>query len=121
MKILLVDDDNLLLDMYSTKFCEDGWEVDPIKNADIALDKLRAGEKYDVVVFDGVMPGTDGLTFLKTIKEEKLGNGMKCVVLSNQGEESDINEAMQAGADGYIVKAESIPSEVVTKVRSFLS
>lgn len=121
MKILLVDDDNLLLEMYATKFKEDGWEVEPIKNIDIALDRLRGGETYDVAVFDRVMPGTDGLTFLKTIKEEKLGNGMKCIMLSNQSEEEDIQSAMDAGADGYIIKADVVPSEVVSKVKSLVS
>ena len=117
MRILLVDDDTFLLDMYTTKFSEEGFAVDSAKSAEVALEKLRNGESYDVILFDLVMPGQNGVDFLKVLKSERLGGTPKCIVLSNQGEQSDITEAKRAGADGFIVKAETIPSEVVSKVQ----
>ena len=116
MKILLVDDDSFLLDMYATKFGEAGFEIDSAKNAEVALDKLRGGSTYDVILLDMVMPGISGIDLVRTIKNERLGGTPKCIVLSNQGEQVDIDTATEAGADGYIVKAQSIPSEVVAKV-----
>ena len=63
-----------------------------------------------------VMPGIGGIDFLKSVQLNKKAEDTKCIVLSNQGEQSDKDAATTAGAVGYIVKAESIPSEVVSKV-----
>ncbi len=122
MKLLLADDDTFLLDMYSTKFTEAGHEVVATKSGEQALATLRQGDTFDGIIMDMVMPGITGLDLLKIIKEEKLGGkDCKCIVLSNQGEQSDISAAKEAGAAGYIVKAESIPSKVVEKVIHILS
>lgn len=115
MRILLVDDDAFLRDMYATKFRELGHAIDAAQTAESALTKLREGE-YDVILLDMVMPGMSGIDLLRTIREEKVGGNPICIMLSNQSDESDKEEAMKEGAAGYIVKAEFIPSEVVEKV-----
>lgn len=116
MKILLVDDDAFLRDMYAVKFGEDGHEIQVAKSGENALEVLRESE-FDVVLLDIVMPGISGVELLQQIKKEKLGGNPVCIVLSNQGEESDIEAAKNVGAAGYIIKAELIPSEVVTTVK----
>lgn len=115
MKILLVDDDAFLRDMYATKFQEAGHTVEVAQNGSEALGKI-AEESFDVVLLDMVMPGMTGTELLEKIRLEN--KDVKCVVLSNQGEQTDIAEANKAGAIGYIVKAESIPSQVVDKVEA---
>lgn len=116
MKILLVDDDGFLRDMYSTKFIDSGYEVDVADGSSAVLSKLQEGEKYDLIILDMVMPGTSGVELLKIIREQFPKQTKCCIFLSNQGQEEDIREAKEAGAVGYIIKAESIPSEVVKKV-----
>ena len=122
MKILLADDDSFLLDMYTVKFIKAGHEVVAVKDGDQALALLREGGVFDGVVLDMVMPGLTGLELLQTIKKENLG-GKECkyIMLSNQGEHSHITAAKEAGAIGYIIKAESLPSEVVEKVIDLLT
>jgi CheY-like chemotaxis protein len=115
MKILLVDDDAFLRDMYATKFRELGHTIDAAQTAENAIQKLGEGE-YDVVLMDMVMPGMGGIDLLKEIKKGKLGGNPTCIMLSNQSEEADKEGALREGAVGYIVKAELIPSEVVEKV-----
>ncbi len=117
MKILLVDDDAFLRDMYATKFTQTGDTVLAAEDGSHALVLLREN-KFDVVLMDMVMPSMTGLELLQKINEEKLRNGAKCIILSNQSESTDLEAAKELGADGYIVKAELIPSEVVTKVHS---
>ena len=119
MKILLVDDDAFLRDMYATKFAEAGDAVDVATNGTEALQKLR-DSTFDVVVTDMVMPGMSGLDLLKQIKTEQRDSPCKFVVLSNQGESSDLAAAEELGVDGYIIKAESIPSEVVKQVHEIV-
>ncbi len=116
MKLLLVDDDAFLRDMYATKFTEAKHDVSVVKSGEEALILLDQGEAFDVIVMDMVMPGITGVELLKKIKKIGSGETAKCVILSNQGEQSDIQAATAAGAVGYIVKAESIPSQVVKKI-----
>ncbi len=116
MKILLVDDDSFLRDMYTTKFVVHGHEVEIADGSAAVLAKLQQGISYDLAILDMVMPGTSGVELLKIIREQFPEQVACCIFLSNQGQEEDIREATEAGAIGYIIKAESIPSEVVKKV-----
>lgn len=116
MKLLLVDDDAFLRDMYATKFTEAGDQVAVAKDGQEALRTLNT-EQYDAVVTDMIMPGIAGADLIKAI----IDKGQVCIVLSNQGEESDVAAAKKAGAKGYLVKADLIPSEVVTQVHNLIS
>lgn len=119
MRILLVDDDAFLRDMYAVKFGELKYAVDVAENAENALAKLREQE-YDAVLLDMIMPGMTGADLLKKIKAENIGGNPICIMLSNQSEEVDRTAALEAGAVGYIVKAERIPSELVEEVVQYL-
>lgn len=118
--ILIVDDDRFLLDMYSVKFKEDGFDVSAGTGGDDGLKKLREGLDPDVIVLDIVMPNIDGFQFLETVKKEGLAPNARLVVLSNQGQDEEIKRAKELGADDYIVKASAIPSEVLEQVKKTL-
>lgn len=118
--IILVDDDRFLLDMYAVKFAESGLSVEACMSGEEALQKLEKGCKADAILLDIVMPGLDGFGLLQKIKEKNLAGDMAVIVLSNQGEESDVNKANELGADGYIIKASTIPSEVLEKTLSII-
>ncbi len=116
--VLLVDDDRFLLDMYSLKFKGSGCEVDAEPDSAVALDKLRKGFVPQIILLDVVMPAMSGFDLLETIKKENLAKGAAIIMLSNQGAQEDIDKAMKLGAAGYIIKASSIPSEVLQKALS---
>ncbi len=111
--IMLVDDDAFLLDMYALKFKEVGVEVQALKKAEEALAHIREGRVPDLLISDIVMPGMDGIGFLRALQEEGLQRPPAIVMLSNQGQDTDIEAAKGLGANGYIIKANAIPSEVV--------
>jgi CheY-like chemotaxis protein len=67
------------------------------------------------------MPGLDGIEFIETLKKENLAANAVIIVLSNQGEEEDIERAKQHGVHEYIVKANSIPSDVLEKVKTVIA
>jgi DNA-binding response OmpR family regulator len=117
MNILLVDDDAFLRDMYATKFKEAGHAVAAMEDGPSALSHLKSNS-VDVVLLDMVMPGMDGVTFLGEATKLVDPAKTKFIVLSNQGEQHDKDRAIEAGACGYIVKAESVPSEVVAQVET---
>lgn len=81
-----------------------------------ALEKLQEGYKPDIMIVDVVMPGMDGVELLEKVRAEKLAKDAIVVVLSNQGQQSDIDRAKEQGIHGYIVKATTIPSEVLKEV-----
>ena len=117
-RILIVDDDKFLLDMYAIKFNEKGFDVHTAMSGDEALEKLNSDEfKPEVVLLDIVMPGKSGFEVLEEVKKDKVvGERTTVIVLSNLGQKEDIDKGLELGADGYIVKASATPSEVVVKV-----
>ncbi len=112
--IMIVDDDHLLLNMYQTKFTSKGFNVVTVSNSSDALIKLKDNFNPDIILLDIIMPSMDGLELLKVIKNEKLAKDSVIVMLTNQADSED--EAKNLGVDGFLVKALSIPSEVVEKV-----
>ncbi|MEK7228169.1 MAG: response regulator [Patescibacteria group bacterium] len=119
-KILIVDDDSFLLDMYALRFTQAGFDVETGVDAEDVLKKLRAGLAPDVCLFDVVMPGIDGFEMLEMINKENLIPKTIKIFLSNLGQEQDIARGKSLGAASYIVKANSTPSEVVTEVNKVL-
>jgi CheY-like chemotaxis protein len=114
--IFIVDDDKFLLDMYSMKFSEKGFNVEIAFGSIEALEKLKGGYKPDIILLDIVMPTMDGFELLGEIKKNNLAAGSVVIILSNLGQQEDIEKGSQLGADGYIIKASSTPTEVVNKV-----
>ncbi len=116
-KILIIDDDNFLLDMYAMKFKKEGFDVVAISDAEEALKQLKEQNiKPKIVLFDMIMPKMDGLTFLKALYENNMADSYVKIILSNQGQQTDVDAANKIGVDGYIVKALYTPSEVVKQV-----
>ncbi len=115
-KVLIVDDDQFLVNMYSLKFSKDGFEVHTANKGEESLEKLRNGLKPDIILLDVVMPSLDGISLLEKMSQEKLADKSFVIMLTNQGQKSDIDQAKKIGIDGYIVKATTIPSKVVEEV-----
>jgi len=115
-KILIVDDDKFLLNMYSIKFKKEKFDVTTASNGLESLGHLRSGLIPDAIILDIVMPVMDGLETLGNIRKENLAKSSVIIILSNNGQSSDIDKAKGLGINGYIVKATTIPAEVVGEV-----
>jgi CheY-like chemotaxis protein len=115
-KILIVDDDTFLLNMYSLKFSKNNYEVSTCQNGTEALKKLQDGYSPEVILLDVIMPGIDGLELLNQIRALKLAPNATIIMLTNQSDSSDIEKAKNLNVNGYIVKATTIPSEVINEV-----
>lgn len=117
-KILIVDDDPFILEMYMMKFKEEGFGVETVTDGKNGLKKCKEYDP-DLVLLDIVMPGLDGFEVLKEIKKENQ-HRPQVVLLTNLGQKEDIDKGMGLGANDYIIKAHFTPSEVVAKVRGIL-
>jgi CheY-like chemotaxis protein len=120
-KILIVDDDSFLLDMYAFKFNQNNFDVYTALGGPQAIQKLKEGLKPDIILMDIIMPEMDGFEMFEKINNEKLSEGSTKIILSNKGQQEDIDRGVRLGAAGYIVKVNSTPVEVIDKVVKILS
>ena len=114
--ILLVEDDPFLIDIYTTKFKEAGFNVEVASDGEEGLRKLN-GEKFDLLVLDIVLPQIDGWEILRKIKNLK---DLKIVVLSNLGQKGEVEKGLKLGATKYLIKAHYTPSQVVDEIKEVL-
>lgn len=119
-RILIVENDKPLLDMYAAKFSEAGFEVEPSFGGMDALSKLEDGFRPDVILADLEMPVMGGLEFLREVRAKNLTPGAKIVVLSDLGEKEDMEKAAALGISGHVVKSAATPTEVVERVREII-
>jgi len=120
-KILIVDDDSFLLDMYALKFSKSNFDVSTALGPTLALEKLHQDFSPDIILLDIMMPEMDGFELLQKVKDEGLAPNSVAILLSNRGQVSDISRAEEIGAAGYIVKAANTPSEVIEKVINIIN
>jgi two-component system, OmpR family, alkaline phosphatase synthesis response regulator PhoP len=118
-KVLLVEDDLFLVDIYSTKFKESGFEIEVIKKGSGAFEKIKE-MKPDIVLLDIILPEVSGWEILKEIRKDKKLKNIKVAILSNLGQEDEIEKGSFLGADKYIVKAYYTPAEVVKEIKKMI-
>lgn len=118
--VLIVDDDQFLLDMYSVKFTQAGYTVESCFSVREALEAIRKGYNPAAILFDITMPGEDGFALLEALNTEKLAPNARRIALTNQGNDSDKKHAETLGVHRYCIKASMIPSEVVQMVKEEL-
>ncbi|MCH8748706.1 response regulator [Patescibacteria group bacterium] len=118
-KLLLVEDDALLVRLYQKKFTKDGYEVVSAKDGEAGL-ALIDKEQPDLVLLDIMMPKLSGLEMLERIKANPATRSIPVVILSNLGGEEEQERALELGAVAYIVKANNDPAKVSAKIREIL-
>ena len=120
-KILIVDDDNFLLDMYALKFSQNNFEVYTAESGAQVIEKLQNKLDPDVILMDIIMPGMDGFEMLEKINADNLSSHSTKIVLSNKNQQSDVDRGNSLGVAGYIIKANSTPAEVIDQVIGILA
>jgi DNA-binding response OmpR family regulator len=118
-KILIVEDDPMIRDMYRTALVEKQYVVDIAGDSEIAYQKVRSF-KPDVVFLDIMLPGVSGLEILKELRTNPIYNcqNVKIVILTNLAQNSVSENAIANGADGFIIKADILPKDLPTVVLS---
>lgn len=119
--IIIVEDDVFLSDIYQTKFTEKGYDCLLAQDGKRCLSILESGVIPYVILLDIVMPKMDGLELLACIKNDEKYKNFSTILLSNLGQDSDIQKGIELGALAYLIKAHYTPSEVVKKVEEVLN
>jgi len=119
MKILLVEDDLLLRQLYTDLLVTEKYEVSTAEDGDMAYEKMKQGG-WDLVLLDMNLPGMSGLEVLRKLKSENITNFTKKVVfMSASGSPKDVDE-MKSMSDGYFIKSELNPDEFIVKVKEYI-
>ena len=120
-KILVVEDDQFLRELYNQLLTEEGYEVDLAADGEEGLSKILKGG-YDLVLLDIMLPKMDGLEILRRSKKQpsEKPNG-SVVLLTNLGQDSIIKEGFNLGASGYLIKSSMNPDQVLSEVKVFLT
>jgi len=118
-KILLIEDDFFLADIYQTKLTVQNYEVVVAQDG---LEGLKlAGETHpDLILLDIMLPKMDGLEVLKKLKADATTQNIPVILLSNLGQEFVVKGGMQLGAVDYLLKSDLTPREVIEKIRKHL-
>jgi len=119
IKVLLVEDDKFLSEMYVTKLESAGFEVEAAFDGEEALAKVKEFAPQ-LVFLDIVLPKKDGFEVLAALKEGGSLKNMKVIALTNLGQKEEVDKGLSLGASDYIVKAHFTPTEVVAKAKKVL-
>jgi DNA-binding response OmpR family regulator len=119
-KILIIEDDPFLSEMYAAKFSQSGFQTEVVADGKKGIEKIRT-DKPDLILLDIVLPKMDGFEILKKIKEDSVLKKIPVVLLTNLGQKNEVEKGLSLGADEYIIKAHFTPTAVVAKVKEILS
>jgi CheY-like chemotaxis protein len=119
IKALLVDDEPDMITLFKMSFELFGYDVEDADSGEKCLEMLELGAKPDVIIMDVMMPGMSGYDVCKRIKRDPDLKKIKVVMLTAKGMQSDIDEGMTSGADGYILKP-CDPYEVREQIKAIM-
>jgi len=119
-KIAIIEDDSAIHQMYRMKFESEGFDVQLAGDGRSGVTLVKNFHP-DLVLLDMQMPEVDGLTALREIRSNEWGKHIPVIILTNLGEEESPKELKSLGINGYIVKAELTPRQVVARVKDVLA
>ena len=120
-KILLVEDDPMIVRMYQRKLEQEGFKVSLAFNGEEGLAALKQ-DKPDIVLLDIMMPKMNGIEMLKAVKADPSLKDIPVVILTNLGDRpEDVQKAKDLGAEDYWVKANIPLKEIVERVKKILT
>ena len=118
-KILIVEDDNFVAEVYSTKLLEMGHEVIIAQNGEEGLNVLKENIP-DMILLDIIMPVMGGIEMLQELKKNEKWKKIPVILLTNVGEKDSIQKVQSLGVQDYLIKSHFTPAEVIEKIDAVL-
>ncbi len=116
--ILIIEDDPEIQELLFHSLSKEGWKLIQVKTGEEGL-KILKTKKADCILLDIMLPGIDGLTILKKIKDIEQCRNIPVIMTTARGEEADIVAGLELGADDYVVKPYS-PKVLIARIRAGL-
>lgn len=118
-KILLVEDDPMIVEMYKMRLEEEGFEVLITDRGSEALE-WAISRRPEVVLLDIILPEVDGFSILQNLKNSQETKDIPVLLLTNLGQESDQEKGRQMGVTDYFVKSQHTPADIIQKINSII-
>ncbi len=118
-KILIVEDETILAEMYQDKFTQAGFEVVLAYSAEEAFEILRR-EIPDLILLDILLPRENGISFLAKMRKNPKLSSILVVAFSNYDDPGTKRQAFKLGVKEYLIKTNYTPNEIVERVKSYL-
>lgn len=122
-KILIVEDEKELRDLYVTLLKEEAYQVTEAANGEDGLKYIQAGG-FDLVLLDIMLPGKDGFEILETLKTAPTPTQQlptSIVLLTNLSQDQTIARGAEYGVRGYLIKSDYDPQQFIDQVKEFLN
>jgi CheY-like chemotaxis protein len=119
-KILLIDDDTVLLKLYTTRLLADNHQVETAVNGEEGLRQV-ARFRPDIIILDLLMPKINGFTFLETLKQNPTYASTKCIVFSSVANQEQINRLNALGVKTFLNKIDTSPTQLVAIIHHELA
>ncbi|HUD08555.1 MAG TPA: response regulator [Candidatus Saccharimonadales bacterium] len=116
-KILIVEDDNFVAEVYFAKLTEMGYEAILAQNGEEGIATLKK-DKIDMILLDILMPIMNGMEMLEEIKKREDWKNIPVILLTNVGEKESIQKVREMGVKNYLIKSHFTPAEVIEKIES---
>ncbi len=119
-KILLIEDDSVLSNMYKTEFVSEGFDVTVSSNGDDGESKALSNV-YDIILLDIALPKKNGLTILKHLRGTEKTKNLPVIILTNLNmDDRALVEVIENHPSFYLIKSETTPADVVNKINEVL-
>jgi len=118
-KILLIEDEKVLAEMYKDRFIQEGFEVFLAFDSKEGLEMAKK-EKPDLIVLDILLPKENGITFLTWLRKEAEISSLTVVAFSNYDDPETKKQALQLGVKEYLIKTNYTPKGIVDKIKNYL-
>jgi CheY-like chemotaxis protein len=118
-KILIAEDDFFIRDIYSKVFSLSGYDVKVAVDGNDAFEKIKT-EQFDMILLDIMMPRMTGIDVLKGVRALSIpAKSTPIFIITNLGQQNVIEEAFKLGMDGYILKSQVSPQQIVDEINNF--
>jgi CheY-like chemotaxis protein len=115
-KILLIEDEEIMINLLQRKLTQAGYEVSVAKNGEEGLKVMRE-VKPEIILLDIIMPKMGGFEVMEEMQKDKKLAKIPVIVISNSGQPVELDRAQKLGARDWLIKTEFDPQEVIDKVK----
>lgn len=119
-KILCIEDETFISELYARALRKAGYEVTVMLSGEDGLRAAQSNE-YDVVLLDLMIPGITGFEVLKQLRQDNPDLKAKIIITTNLDQEHESRSELEHMADGYLIKAEFTPRQLVKIIDDILS
>ena len=114
-KLLCIEDENFIGELYTRALTNAGYDVKVVADGEVALTESETNV-YDIILLDIMLPSMSGVEILRRLKDPARPTPLKAkiIITTNLDQEESTREKIEKMADGYVIKAEITPRELVT-------